>query len=183
MATAQPQQDEYPNLFDESRDMLLASTLVYVFANLRNLGRQSLLSQDDWNTIKSLPLSPQQVMKVVKNNGELLHKDPQHVDFYISALDYIQSKHMISSDEQDTSDPAVRLVVFQDENNTEEMVYAITVNTIRKRIVVSFRGSITVKDFLTDARTMLVPVDNPLDNSKYPRQANTIGIHSGFYSK
>jgi hypothetical protein len=63
----QVQQDDYHSMYEESRDMLLASTLVYVFAKLRNLGRKSLLSDDDWNTIKFVSLVHQNcaVVRVV----------------------------------------------------------------------------------------------------------------------
>eukprot|EP00536_Pseudo-nitzschia_multiseries_P018830 jgi/Psemu1/248934/estExt_Genewise1.C_31930004 len=69
---------------------------------------------------------------------------------------------------------------FSDENSDVDMVYAIGIDPPRKRITVSFRGSVTPTDFLKDAMIVLNKQPNPvrhLDSS----QEETMGIHHGFY--
>lgn len=68
------------------------------------------------------------------------------------------------------------LIWFGDDRPEKDMVYAVGVDPIRKRVTVAFRGSVTPSDFLTDASITL----NRQENVVFPDQ-DKIGIHNGFY--
>jgi hypothetical protein len=68
------------------------------------------------------------------------------------------------------------LVWFGDDRPDKDLVYAVGVDPIRKRVTVAFRGSVTSTDFLTDASIAL----NRQDNIVNPDD-DKIGIHNGFY--
>lgn len=52
-------------------------------------------------------------------------------------------------------------------------------NSAHKRITVGFRGSVTVKDFMVDAKAYLCELTDPFD----PDSGETLGIHHGFYGE
>lgn len=72
-----------------------------------------------------------------------------------------------------------------DLKNEEELVYAVGVNPIQKRITVTFRGSVTKADFMTDAKIRMAKVPDPLKfhgiEIKDPNGSGDVGIHQGFY--
>uniref|UniRef100_A0A7S2IH72 Fungal lipase-type domain-containing protein n=1 Tax=Helicotheca tamesis TaxID=374047 RepID=A0A7S2IH72_9STRA len=73
------------------------------------------------------------------------------------------------------------LVAYGDDKPDKELVYAVGVDPVRKRVTVAFRGSVTPTDFLTDATIAFKREPNPIqDLSK--DQSETIGIHQGFYN-
>ena len=69
---------------------------------------------------------------------------------------------------------------FGDENSDNDMVYAIGINDLRKRVTVVFRGSVTPTDFQKDAKMSLEKHPNPVTGID-SNQPNEIGIHQGFY--
>lgn len=73
-----------------------------------------------------------------------------------------------------------RLIHFEDENSNKEMVHAIVINDIRKRITVVFRGSVTQKDFIIDAKCNQKKVDNPVAHLS-EHSTPTVNLHTGFY--
>lgn len=62
-------------------------------------------------------------------------------------------------------------------------MHAIVLNGARKRVSVVFRGSVTQKDFLQDAKCAQRKMDNPVVNlaGKKELHPENIGIHTGFY--
>lgn len=87
------------------------------------------------------------------------------------------------------TEPAT-VTAFGDENADKELVYAVGIDHVRKRITVAFRGSVTPSDFITDACIEFHRRDNPLKDcetimdycgsEKEQGQPSTIGIHHGF---
>jgi predicted lipase len=65
----------------------------------------------------------------------------------------------------------------------EEIVHAIVVNGAQKRITVVFRGSVTQKDFLQDAKCAQKKIDNPVASLVERRELMIEGIriHTGFH--
>ena len=61
------------------------------------------------------------------------------------------------------------------------MVHAIVVNEGRKRITVMFRGSVTQKDFVQDAKCAQKKIDMPI--AALRDDVDGIRIHTGFHGK
>jgi hypothetical protein len=55
--------------------------------------------------------------------------------------------------------------------------YCISLNNASKRVVISFRGSVTKKDFRQDSKAVLGRIDNPV---KADHLAEELGVHLGF---
>ena len=60
------------------------------------------------------------------------------------------------------------------------MVHAITVSDVKKRITVVFRGSVTVNDFMTDAKIAHTNIENPIRHM-FPNASETVDVHNGFH--
>jgi len=86
-------------------------------------------------------------------------------------------------------------VAYGDDSPNKGLVYAISVDSVRKRITVVFRGSVNISDFFAVTNTVLNHRPNPIQNlttttgrSKSENENNSekncsssIGIHNGFY--
>jgi hypothetical protein len=69
------------------------------------------------------------------------------------------------------------LTAYGDENPENDMVYAVGIDHIRRRVTVAFRGSVTPTDFAKDASIHMKHVTNPVPES----EDENIGIHQGFF--
>lgn len=135
----------------------------------------------------NLPTSVAEVMSVVRENVVTLKKTfgDEGVDLYMSAMGNIQqniSRHELHAETGEATFQTSQVVVFNDDNSNDELVYAIAVNTARKRITVVFRGSVTVKDFTTDVKALQTEIANPVLDWD-TRQHATMGVHHGFWGK
>lgn len=85
-----------------------------------------------------------------------------------------------SSQEVEVEDMSPVLTYFGDEKSDIDMVYAVGVNPLRKRVTLAFRGSVTATDFQKDAMMSLNQQPNPVReiDSDQPKE---VGIHHGFY--
>lgn len=168
----------WPNLWDESREMLEGAILAYTFADLRSLARKKKLSVNHERLLQ-LPVSPSDVLQVVQANLDDLKKEIVGIDFYLSSLESIKASVFKPSIDPASGEAVLhdsKLVIFDDENAARELVYGIAVNGSRRRITVAFRGSVTLSDFMTDAKAIMTDIQNPVKGGK-PR---TVGIHHGF---
>jgi hypothetical protein len=171
-----------------SHRTVTASILIYAFADIRNLCRNRVLNfgdPDAVDRIMNLPASTDDVITVFNDNRDTLKYNfgDEGVDFYLSAMANIQDnlrRHAVDEETGEASYHSSRVVVFNDDKSNDELVYGIAVNTARKRITVAFRGSVTVKDFMIDAKALQTDIANPLVGSEI-NQSSTIGIHHGFY--
>ena len=167
-----------------------ASILIYAFADIRTLCRNRVLNHGDpeaIDRIMNLPTSVAEVMSVVRDNVVTLRKTfgEEGVDLYMSAMGNIQqnsSRQAVDAETGEATYQTSQVVVFNDDNSNEELVYAIAVNTARKRITVAFRGSVTVKDFTTDVKALQTEIANPVVDWD-TRQHATMGVHHGFWGK
>lgn len=82
---------------------------------------------------------------------------------------------------------AMVLKRFVDHNSKEELVHGVVINPIKKRITIIFRGSVTNKDFLQDAKCAQLQLDNPVlkimsnKNPTEEQMPSKIRIHTGFH--
>lgn len=172
---------QWPTLFEESKEMMEASILVYALADLRGLWRMGKLSASDEALLLHLPLTVSDVMTAVHNNLDALKASfgANGVDFYLSSLESTRQslRHLeIDASTGEATLLASHLVIFDDENSSTELVYGIAVNAARKRITVGFRGSVTLADFMTDAKSVLIHRSSPIAGDN-----RLIGIHHGFH--
>jgi Lipase (class 3) len=172
---------QWPSILEEAKEMTEASILVYALADLRGLLRMGKLSANDESRILEFPVTVSDVFDVVQKNLDALKASfgENGVDFYLSSLNSIQQslRHRPIDDMSgEVCLETSHLVLFDDENAANELVYGIAVNMARKRITVGFRGSVTLSDFLADAKSLLIHRSSPIEGD-----TGTIGIHHGFH--
>ena len=88
--------------------------------------------------------------------------------------------------EQSSRNDSIVLSHFVDHKSQEEIVHAIVVNFTKKRVSIIFRGSVTNKDFLQDAKCAQRSLPNPVLGIMNPppteeQMPSTIRVHTGFW--
>lgn len=100
-----------------------------------------------------------------------------------------------SSTQDGNSSMDIQLHEFVDHKAQEEIVHAIVINPSKRRITVVFRGSVTNKDFLQDAKCAQKSLSNPVYELLQSQKQNhedkkdkdthgmpsTMRIHTGFW--
>jgi hypothetical protein len=85
--------------------------------------------------------------------------------------------------QQAVIDP-VTIVVMDDEYAATELVYVIALDSERETIKLTFRGSVTIRDWAADGDSFMTTHQNKILDSETNRilQARYVGIHRGFYN-
>jgi len=169
---------EWPTLYDEADDMLDVAMSIYPFAQLRKLAKNNPTKFDDPAAVLKEPITAAEILAVLGENIDFI-KESVGEDTSDAIEDATAA---IVQRQRDPSRKASKatLLQFGDDNNQEELVYAIAVDRAMKRITVIFRGSVTKQDFIHDAQIWLTDTDNPYFKEG-KGQSKNIGIHSGFY--
>jgi len=175
-----------PSVYEESVSMLAGALIIYFFADLRDMAREGEISSslDDL----SPPLTADKVLAAVEGNEEALAKRAiSHDDLKqrLEALKMLKEhqgglfRQLFSSNTK----AKTTMTHFVDTKADEEIVHAIVVNGAQKRISVIFRGSVTQKDFVQDAKCAQKKIDNPVASlvEKEELKAEDIRIHTGFH--
>ena len=140
------------SLYEEVIVMLSGALTVYLVADLRDLARQGKATVD----IKDLepPISLDKILSILKENKTALKECAyEDIEERLTALENLRLHNPVAIlNTVFGSSGKVRVVEFEDTNSREELVHSITVNDSQKRITVVFRGSVTTKDFITDAK-------------------------------
>ena len=180
----------WPNLFKEADDMVQASLVLYLFADLRRLAREETSDASrggggrlsNPGKILSLPMPTRVAMEVVAENEEVLVELALSQDMRI-CQDALRAFHerseMTADNSGETLSPGkglVTLEAFADERSDEELVYAVGLDRYHRRVTVAFRGSVTPNDFFTDACIAMVAMSDPSGTKK------EIMVHSGFHN-
>ena len=156
-------------VYQEAMEMLTGALVIYIFAELRDMAREN-------GTLKDLepPLTSAKVLTIISENASVLEKraiDHEDLAKRLAAFHQVEeSSHKegflaslldragvgsfrigLSGKQDKTSSPPV-LTHFDDRNSEQEIVHAIAVSPAKKRITVAFRGSVTQKDFIQDAK-------------------------------
>jgi predicted lipase len=211
--TTTPEEEERTCVYEEAYEMLLGAVLIYLFAEMRDMVREGKLPAMGMEDLEP-PLTSERALGIIQANKEALSEralDHEYLESRLSALKHAQSNQ--AQQEQESSQSSrgnffldllfsrnttkkeevevplqsqVVLTTFMDDKANEEIVHAIVVNQTRKRVTIVFRGSVTQKDFLQDAKCAQRKVINPVlslssatgDDSSTPQ---TINLHSGFY--
>jgi len=186
---------KYPSLYEEADEMLQVALLIYTMTDLRALAKKKDTKLLNPERVLTLPLNLGTCLEMIEENLELIKSvfgDADHA-MTMSALQSIQDRydsHSIKTSSSSGSshwlnpfaqgveiDMAPSLIAFGDERPDKDLVYAVGVDHIRKRVTVAFRGSVTPSDFLTDASIAINRQHNPIEGDEHEK----IGIHNGFY--
>jgi hypothetical protein len=176
---------KWPNLFTEVDEMMETCVLIYPLAELRRMVREGKI-QDESGEILKTPLTHTQILRIVESKKEELVETEFGNEFYLDVLKTVEERNMICSPENAEEEvkpvncTPSKIVAFDDEFEQEELVYAINVNHVRKRVTVCFRGSVTKTDWATDFEIYMKDVPNPVKSHR--RQKPTIKLHNGFYN-
>lgn len=162
--------------------MLSGALTIYLVADLRDLARLGKATVD----LEALeaPIDIMKVLEILKENKETLKESGAYEDIEerLTALENLKIHNTNAIlDIFASQNGKAKLVEFVDVNAKEELVHAITVNPTRKRITVTFRGSVTTKDFITDAKVGQIKVDNPAYNLNEKTSKETFRLHYGFH--
>lgn len=183
---------EWPSIFDEANEMLLASIMIYALVDLRTLARKGVLSaleegEDLPNRILTLPVSTREIVRLVSKNRETILDQigASSTDLYLSAFDSIQdttARHVVCAETGETILVSSDVVVCDDLNSDTELVYGIWLDSARQRMTVTFRGCTTLTDWTTSTHQYLKSIPNPVT----PPEAGSptdIAIHYGFFGE
>lgn len=168
-------------LWIECMGMLISSILAYGLPAIRQLARRKTVPLgDNLDSIArtlDLPISLHDVIQVVNENAATLRKALGDQSFRL----YLSSVELLTEEIDRVHQKNVQVVVCDDEGSDKgELVYQIAVNTVARHVVLAFRGSVTLIDWLVDADPFLSTMPNPFASEA--GQAKTMGIHHGFYS-
>jgi len=200
--------DEYvfPDLYDEADSMLQVALLIYTVTDLRTLAKKKNTKLNTPERILTLPIELGTCLEMIEENIDVIKEafgDNDH-EMTMSALKSIQERyekntlpgnnssgsaghHWWNPFSQEENIEIQRLgspvlVAYGDEKPMSDLVYAVGVDPLHKRITVAFRGSVTPADFLTDACISINLQPNPVNkDAEEEGQSETIGIHHGFY--
>lgn len=157
--------------------MLAGSLLIYLLADLRDMVRAGEITG---KTLLEPPMTTEQIMQQIQENKDALKAramDHEDLQKRLDALQSLKEEGIFQSmfgSKQNTI-----MTHFVDTNAQEEMVHAIVVNEGRKRITVMFRGSVTQKDFVQDAKCAQKKIDMPI--AALRDDVDGIRIHTGFH--
>lgn len=163
----------WPNVYDEAVDMLMLSIMAYGVAAINKLIRDGkLVGVTKPELPQPLSVIMNESAKSVDQFKELV--DPASFELYAYAMNIVTDKYLKLRQANQEDEDDVHAIYFGDENSERELVYGITANNKEKRLTVTFRGSVTLNDLLTDAKVSMVKVPNPVESG------TTVRVHKGF---
>ena len=123
---------------DEAMEMMQIAMSIYVLADLRLLAKDQKLPEEAAKCVLELPIPASQIGILYSNHLaaiQALHGD-DNVDLYLTAAPDIQKLSLASRMTQplssglpaDSAFGAAEISVFDDENSSSELVYAMGVN-------------------------------------------------------
>mmetsp|Transcript_1722 Transcript_1722/g.2662 ORF Transcript_1722/g.2662 Transcript_1722/m.2662 type:complete len:433 (+) Transcript_1722:160-1458(+) len=170
---------QWSNIFEEANDMLDASLLMYPIAELRRVAREFPENFSDPDDILKEPITASEVEQLLVDNAKTLMGffGNETMGVLNTVMDTIVARQQ--TDVGKHRKPTATLIDFADDNSNSELVYAIGKDDARKRVTVSFRGSVTMTDWRQDAQIWMEKIANPLAHIK--GQPKNIRIHHGFY--
>lgn len=181
-ATEETTKTTFPDLFYETIQPTIASILVFAFADIRRIARETEDLLGNGNTqVLDLPIPAKEMIQICRDNKEILRPKVNQNTF--NTVEYIVKEFFVSGNEY-VNVEHVTVQHCGDDNALNECVHAILINDERKQITLTFRGSITMQDWITDAKLVSGDIANPLynffDESDDKDQPEFLGVHLGF---
>jgi hypothetical protein len=157
-----------PTLFQDCVSFWGASLMSPTTANLRSLARRGLLTDpEDAERILNLPVTLDVFMHIFLKYKDILVTEYAHdpgVPMHVKVMEMYQKS--IQNPQN------VSLLIFDDDRAEQEIVYGILVNPTVQRIYLTFRGSVTKRDYEADAKFLMRRTKD--------YRGKTIKVHSGF---
>jgi hypothetical protein len=159
---------DFPSVFEEANEMILASIIVYGVVDLRAVARKGLFLTDGVDNLLTLPISAADIVRLVSQNRTVIQDEigEESTELYLGAFDSFVEDDTFELDYNtetgETSLASFDVVDVGDEFSDRELVYGICVHSARKRITVAFRGATTRKDWQVSADPFLTSRDNPV---------------------
>lgn len=169
---------QWPSVYELADDMLDASLLMYPIAELRRIAREHPEAFSDPQGVLKEPVTAKEVETILMTNAAVLQEyfQPETMEVMNEVMDTVIARNQVV---RDTNNPSLAtLVDFSDDNSNAALVYAIGKDDARKRVTVSFRGSVTKTDWKQDAQIWMERIPNPVVGKGQP---NDVRIHHGFY--
>jgi len=185
------------SLDDLQAPLTAEQTLAIIMANKEKLEEMAIEKQDVQDLLKAMKqiqlnhANDQNAIEGANSPGFFSNIWNTGIDSVLSSkpssklgLDKVLGSFKKDPKKKKESKTAV-MTNFVDDHSKEEIVHAIVVNQIRKRVSVVFRGSVTPKDFLQDAKMSQKKIDNPvkamMEEERTESMPETIRVHTGFY--
>lgn len=191
------------NLFQETRDMVAASLLVYTFGYILDVARKTSVglvglqvdtetgrAQRSTTTSSSSALgrsfTPAEVAAIVETNKSVLAESyaenfaDEKLAETLDSLKLLQNR----ADESKMERP-LTLEEFDDKHQQHEMVYAVAKDSVNKRITLVFRGTDNELAFSSNWTTNMYVAKTGGDVPAYLKDKvdfDKLWWHSGFYN-
>lgn len=167
------------SIYVECSNACRCAIWTYLLADLREMAEKGELDEDAAEKLV-MPVTVNELLEVFTNNvDKLKNYIGKDTDLYLSSV-----VGWVGRDQEallaGTATQSSAFVFMDDYNKESECVYVIALIPLLKRVVVSFRGSVTPKDWMIDAQTVLRDVPNPVYDLE-EGQPEYIGIHHGFF--
>lgn len=173
-----------PSVYEEAVEMLTGALVIYTFSELRTMAKDGVIKD-----LLEPPFSAKTTLEIIENNKQALNdRATDHEDL----KERLQALHQLQSHRRDflsgmvgnffgsgSKTDSITVTHFEDDRADKELVHAIVVNRVRQRVTIVFRGSVTSKDFLQDAKCVQKKVPNPYTSG--PDVPEKMNLHTGFY--
>ena len=160
--------------------------MVFAFVDLRRIARETDImegiSTNHSLDVLDLPMSGREMVNVCVENQKVIQENIRATHYNI--VHYLMSDDFMETHGKEvTSIDNVLIHYCGDNDPLNECVHAIIANSKTKQITLSFRGTITMQDWLHDAQLVCGDIANPLydggdDTSN--DQPEYLGVHLGF---
>jgi hypothetical protein len=177
-----PHEFEFPNVFREAFVAAVGSVMVFTIADVRDLARttDNFVNGD---RMLDLPLPMTELRCVLRENDSLLQQKlkSNHYD----PIRFLSEDYMDNNFPEWNVDSYTGGIIhhFGDDNALHECVHVVHTSPHSKQVVLTFRGSITAQDWMTDATLVSGQLANPLfEQEDYDDddQPEFLGVHVGF---
>jgi len=184
-----------PDLYSELYPMAYSSASIFALAEVRKAARKGKINTGELDIV-STPVGAGSILKVFQRNQSFFQSylKVADYDFMVSLVHStdVDAKNNASDDwisnaefgDQHQKKKALELInaytidYFGDDNADSECLYMVNTNPINKRIVLVFRGSTTLQDWVKDSKMIASEIQNPVADR--PDQLPMIGVHLGF---
>lgn len=180
---------EQPNLYNETREMLEYTTLMFFLSKVRNLARDQKLHpitkkkfetpfkkdendvevecsfkeffrREDEDCVLNKTVKISEIYEVIQSCHDVVRDDDANTDLHLQMMRTMMNR---------AGDDAYEVAVFDDSREDTESVGGIIVDKFRKHIVVAFRASMegNIHDLLSNMSMFQAWVNNPLSKMKH----------------
>mmetsp|Transcript_29353 Transcript_29353/g.42594 ORF Transcript_29353/g.42594 Transcript_29353/m.42594 type:complete len:669 (+) Transcript_29353:117-2123(+) len=178
-------QSQRRDMWREISSALEQSVLIAFYAALRRLAREDKLKQPE--LILDFPVTVRKVIECISINlhaviGEMGNERYGVFETFLDEREKRLEEIAVRMGRNYASledEAQVGVYHFGDEESDRELVYAIFLDSIRKRVTVVFRGTTTALDLKQDLRAIPKAIENPIKGMK-GISAN-VRVHLGFY--